>query len=234
MELSDEIFAWPEMAAIETAGDMRASQPAARQLYFIRLVAMSLSGTRFLDGKHFSRMCGCSRKAQAAIAVWDTCIRIGILEDDGHGYTMTRWLESKTRENLHADAPVLVGTCNDMPEGRNSRQRQKQAAKNGIDGNTGGTGIQDAPPNGRFRVRDNIMLNAVELAGIRAVHGDETERVLDEVSDWIRRKGASPRNVAAIVEGWGHGGTEKDTSRRRHPLEGVDLSLILNTEGARK
>lgn len=234
MELSEEMFAWPEMAMIETDGEMRGSLPAARQLYFIRLVAMSLSGLRFTDGDHFARLCRCARRSATARSVWDTCVRMGILEDDGHGYSMARWLESKTRENLHADASVSVVTCNDMPDGRNSRQSQKQAAKNGIDGNAGGTEIQDAMPNGRFRVRDNIMLNASELAGIRAAHGDETERVLDEVSDWIRRKGASPRNVAAIVEGWGHGGTERETSRRRHPLEGVDLSLVLNTEGARK
>lgn len=226
MDILGRILDWSETAEIETCGDMRGNNPDARLMIFMRLAAMSINGQRFGNATQFERAIRRSSHAvKQARTVWDACIRLGILTDDGRGFSLSKWLESKTRENLPSEVPVSVEATKYTTEPPKTRQEEKQAAKNGIDAAVGMSEIPDALPNGRFPVRDNISLTGPELSGIKAVHGANTERVLDEVSAWLRNRGARPRNIAGVIEGWGTG-NGRNANRKPHPLDGADLTLI--------
>lgn len=226
MDMPVDIFDWKEMAEIESDGDMRGGHPAERANLFLRLVFLSMQGRRFGNASQFEREVRRTKRAMTqATRVWDACIRLGILTDDGRGFSLSKWLESKTRENLPSERPVSVEAIKYTTEPPKTRQEGKQAAKNGIDAVTGMSEIPDALPNGRSRVRDNISLTGPELSGIRAVHGANTERVLDEVSAWLMNRGARPRNIAGVIEGWGTG-NGRNANRKPHPLDGADLTLL--------
>jgi hypothetical protein len=225
MDIPVDIFDWREMAEIESDGDMRGGHPAERANLFLRLVFLSMQGRRFGNASQFEREVRRTKRAMTqATRVWDTCIRLGILTDDGRGFSLAKWLESKTRENLPSEEPVLSEATKYTTDTPKTRQKEKQAAKNGIDAGAGMSEIRDALPNGRVMVRDNIALTGPQLSGIRAVHGGNTERVLDEVSGWMHRTGARPTDIAGTIERWGIGGGRRN--RQPHPLDGADLTLL--------
>lgn len=229
MRIPTDILDWPELAEVEAGGDMRGHNPDARIVLFQRLVAMSLEGKNFRDAAQFERAVRkSSHSVKQAQTVWDTCIRLGILTDEGCGFSLAKWLESKTRENLRSEAPVSVETCVDMPRPKNLQQRANLVAKNGIDARHGFREIPNDMPVGKIPVRENVMLTPAENAGLRARFGADYDAMLDRLSIYKRQSGKEYASDAAAIEGWV---ADAFAERRRKqaalaPLAGANLTLL--------
>lgn len=229
MGIPFDILDWPETAEIEASGDMRGNHQDARIVLFLRLIAMSLHGERFGNAAQFERAVRkTKRKVTQAQTVWDTCIRLGILTDEGGGFSLAKWLKSKTCENLRSEAPASVETCVYMPRPKNSQQRANLVAKNGIDARCGLREIPNDMPVGKIPVRENVMLTPAENAGLRARFGADYDAMLDRLSIYKRQSGKEYASDAAAIEGWVADAFAE--RRRKHaaldPLAGADLTLL--------